>query len=197
MPDAPAATSVLSTTSTSSPCSARCQAVDRPWTPAPITRCFTERIGSVQRRFPALEHGRPPITPNNPRTLNPRTQRRLWELGVLVLEADAVGVAGLEVGDEHLARDLVLASLGDREVDLEERVRVAVEDGGHPFLYEQLHILQPIEVRAGRGGHQIDAFELADVFLVGKTPAGELLGVDDLAHRAGSRSGRWSIGFSR
>src|SRR5690348_1620464 len=38
MPEAPAATSVLSTTSTSSPFCARCQAVDRPWTPAPMTR---------------------------------------------------------------------------------------------------------------------------------------------------------------
>src|SRR3954469_22266288 len=42
MPDAPAATPVLSTTTTSSPALARCQAVDRPWTPAPITRCLTE-----------------------------------------------------------------------------------------------------------------------------------------------------------
>src|SRR3954466_11127605 len=42
MPEAPAATPVLSTTTTSSPALARCQAVDRPWTPAPITRCLTE-----------------------------------------------------------------------------------------------------------------------------------------------------------
>src|SRR3954470_2864178 len=42
MPEAPAATPVLSTTSTSSPALARCQAVDSPWTPAPITRCLTE-----------------------------------------------------------------------------------------------------------------------------------------------------------
>src|SRR5690349_14907857 len=38
MPEAPAATSVLSTTSTSVPFWAACQAVDRPWTPAPMTR---------------------------------------------------------------------------------------------------------------------------------------------------------------
>src|SRR3954463_69140 len=42
MPEAPAATPVLSTTSTSSPALARCHAVDRPWTPAPTTRCLTE-----------------------------------------------------------------------------------------------------------------------------------------------------------
>src|ERR1700750_1473653 len=42
MPDAPAATPVLSTTRTSSPDLARCHAVERPWTPAPITRCLTE-----------------------------------------------------------------------------------------------------------------------------------------------------------
>src|SRR4051794_41611235 len=42
MPEAPAATPVLSTTTTSSPALARCQAVERPWTPAPTTRCLTE-----------------------------------------------------------------------------------------------------------------------------------------------------------
>src|SRR5689334_7669851 len=42
MPDAPAATPVLSTTSTRSPAVARCHAVDRPWTPAPMTRIGTE-----------------------------------------------------------------------------------------------------------------------------------------------------------
>src|ERR1700745_3468891 len=38
MPEAPAATSVLSAASTSVPFWAACQAVDRPWTPAPMTR---------------------------------------------------------------------------------------------------------------------------------------------------------------
>src|SRR3954447_292509 len=49
MPDAPAATPVLSTTTTSSPALARCQAVERPWTPAPTTRCLTEagRVGGT------------------------------------------------------------------------------------------------------------------------------------------------------
>src|SRR5687768_12752390 len=138
MPEAPAATPVLSTTSTSSPRSARCQAVDRPWTPAPITRCFTERIGSVQRRFPALEHRRAPVLTNCARPLHPGPQLRLGELAVLLLQADAVGVSRLEMCDEHLARDLVLASLRDGEVDLEEGVRIAVEDGRHPVLHEQL-----------------------------------------------------------
>src|SRR5918997_3804903 len=196
MPEAPAAMSVLSTTSTSSPCSARCQAVERPWTPAPITRCFTERIGSVQRRFPALEHGWAPVLPDGARALHPWPQLRLREFGVLLLQPNAIGVAGLKMGHEDLAGDLVLASLRDGEVDLEEGVRVAVEDCGHPVLHEQLHILQPVEVRARRGGHQIYAFELVDVLLVGEPLARQRLGVDDLAHRAGSRSGRWSIGFS-
>src|SRR4051794_36659553 len=49
MPDAPAATPVLSITSTSSPALARCHAVERPWTPAPTTRCLTEggRVGGT------------------------------------------------------------------------------------------------------------------------------------------------------
>src|SRR5215207_10058272 len=42
MPDAPAATPVLSTTSTSSPERARCQAVESTWTPAPTTRKRTD-----------------------------------------------------------------------------------------------------------------------------------------------------------
>src|SRR3954465_2673014 len=42
MPDAPAATPVLSTTSRSSPERARCQAVESPCTPAPTTRKRTD-----------------------------------------------------------------------------------------------------------------------------------------------------------
>src|ERR687888_848023 len=42
MPDAPAPTPVLSTTRTSSPRSARCQAVESPWTPAPMTSTETD-----------------------------------------------------------------------------------------------------------------------------------------------------------
>src|ERR671918_528299 len=194
MPEAPAATSVLSTTSTSSPCSARCQAVDRPWTPAPMTRCFTERIGSVQRRFPALEHRRPPVLPDGPGSLDPWPQLRLRELAVLLLQPDAVGVARLEVLDQHLARDLVLPPLGDREVDLQERVRVAVEDGRDSLL------LEPVDVLARGGRLEIDVLDQRDVVLIGKALARELLGGDDDVGRQGStasRSGRWSIGFSR
>src|SRR3954447_8732965 len=53
MPDAPAATPVLSTTTTSSPALARCHAVERPWTPAPTTRCLTEagRVGGTRIRL--------------------------------------------------------------------------------------------------------------------------------------------------
>src|ERR671916_2445585 len=127
MPEAPAAMSVLSTTSTSSPCSARCQAVDRPWTPAPITRCFTERIGSVQRAFPALEHGWPPVGADRLRVLHPRSQLGLGELAVGLLQPDPVGIAGLQMLDEDLAGDFVLAALGDREVDLDEGVGIPVE----------------------------------------------------------------------
>src|SRR3954452_5254222 len=49
MPEAPAATPLLSTTRTSSPARARCQAVERPWTPAPITRCLADagRVGGM------------------------------------------------------------------------------------------------------------------------------------------------------
>src|SRR4051812_26005382 len=56
MPEAPAATPVLSTTTTSSPALARCQAVERPWTPAPTTRCLTEagREGGTGGSFEGL-----------------------------------------------------------------------------------------------------------------------------------------------
>src|SRR3954469_2883865 len=59
MPDAPAATDVLSTTSTSWPRSARCQAVERPWTPAPMTRIEADdgtRLG-ISVSEGALAHG--------------------------------------------------------------------------------------------------------------------------------------------
>src|SRR4051794_29431601 len=124
MPEAPAATADLSTTSTSSPRSARCQAVESPWTPAPTIRCRVERM-SVERRLPALEHGRLPVRADRAGALHPRPQLRLRELAVLLLQPDPVGVAGLQVGDQHLAGDLVLTPFGDVEVDLQERVGVA------------------------------------------------------------------------
>src|SRR5262245_981434 len=127
MPEAPAATSDLSSTSACSPAAARCQAVDSPWTPAPITRWRAESgsagiradgsgprsgsSGSVIRRLPALEHRRTPVGPDGPRPVHPRAQLGLGELRVRPFQPDSVGVAGGEVGDQHLARDLVLAAL--------------------------------------------------------------------------------------
>ena len=65
--------------------------------------------------------------------------------------------------DEDLARDLVLAPLGDGEVDLDERVRVAVEDGGKPLLLQELDVLEPVEVIPGRGGEKVDVLDWAAV----------------------------------
>src|SRR5918992_496796 len=162
MPEAPAATPVLSTTSTSSPRSARCQAVESPWTPAPTIRVETERM-SV--------NGRSPIRSHRTRALDPRAQLGLGELAVLLLQPDAVRVAGLEVLDEHLARDLVAAPLRDREVDLDEGVRVAVEHGGGALLLEQLHVLEPVDVLAGRGRLQVDVLDQRHLLLVGEALA--------------------------
>src|SRR6185312_12428004 len=83
---------------------------------------------SVSGRLPALEHAGPPVLADGPRALDPGAELGLRELGVGLLELDAVGVAGLQVRDEDLARELVLAACGDREVDLQEGVRVAIED---------------------------------------------------------------------
>src|SRR5918995_5316245 len=177
MPEAPAATPVLSTTRTSSPASARCQAVESPWTPAPITRCFTDLM-SVKRRLPALEHRRLPFAADRAAVLDPRAQLRLGELAVGLLEADPVGVAGAEGRDQHLAGDLVLATLRNREVDLEEGVRVAVEHRGHPLLLEQLDVLEPVDVLAGRGRLEIDGLHEGDVLLVREAPSREELRVD-------------------
>src|SRR3954465_284692 len=178
MPEAPAATPVLSTTSTSSPAAPRCQAVDSPWTPAPITRCFTERIDSVQRRFPALEDRRVPVPSDRARALHPRPQLGLRELAVLLLQPDPVRVAGLQMGDQDLARDFVLTALRDLEVDLDERVRVAIEDRWGALFLEQLDVLEPIDVLAGRGGVEVDVLDQRDVLLVGEALPRQELGVD-------------------
>src|SRR4051794_6420121 len=202
MPEAPAATPALSTTRTCSPCWARCQAVERPCTPAPMTRYAAVRM-SVSRRLPALEHGGPPVLADRARALDPRPELGLRELGVGLLELDAVGVAGLQVRDEDLARDLVLTALGDREVDLQEGVRVAVEHRRRALLLEQLDVLEPVDVLAGRGRLEVDRLDQADVLLVGEALPGELLRLDRddlvrLAHGCtAAPSGSWSIGFSR
>src|ERR1044072_798326 len=166
MPDAPAATPALSTTTTSSPAAARCQAVDSPWTPAPITRWRAEpgrSVKSVLRRFPAVEHRGLPIRSDDIRALNPRPQLGLSELGVGALEPDPVGVAGLQVGDQHLAGELVLTTVRDRKVDAQERVGVAVEDGGGPLLRQQLDVLEPVQILAGSGGLEVDVLHQRDV----------------------------------
>src|SRR4051794_13816243 len=134
----------------------------------------------VERRLPALGHRGPPVDPADARPRDPRAELGLRELRVLLLELDAVGVAGLQVLDQHLARDLVLAALGDREVDLQERVRVAVEDGGDAFLAQEVDVLEPVDVLARRGGEEVDVLDEADVLLVGEAPAREVLGVEAL-----------------
>src|ERR671922_6486 len=69
---------------------------------------------SVQRRLPALERRRRPLRPDGPRALDPRPELGLGELRVALLELDPVRVPGLQVLDQHLARDLVLAPRRDR-----------------------------------------------------------------------------------
>src|SRR5580765_2813986 len=106
--------------------------------------------------LPALENGRLPVGADRLRALDPRAELGLGELRVDLLELDAVRVARLQVLDEHLACDLVLPALGNREVDLEERVRVAVEDRGHPVFLEERDVLEPVDVLAGGRVEQVD-----------------------------------------
>src|SRR5436309_15858899 len=82
-------------------------------------------------RFPAGQRGRLPVLTYRGRVVAPRAELRLRELRVLALQPDAVGVALAQVGDEHLARVGVPFPVRDLEVDLEEGVGVAVEDGRH------------------------------------------------------------------
>src|SRR5207247_712121 len=93
---------------------------------------------SVVRRLPALEPRRLPVRSDRRRVLDPRSELRLRKLRVLVLQLDSVRVPRLQVFDQHLARELVLLPLGDREVDLEKRVRVAVEHRGNAVLFQEL-----------------------------------------------------------
>src|SRR5579859_28881 len=140
------------------------------------TRTFT--APSVRRWLPAFEHWRMPVRPDRLRLRHPRAELGLRELRMLLLELNPVRVAALEVLHEHLARDLVLAALGDREVDLQERVRVAVEHGWHPVFFEQLDVLEPVDVLARRRSEEIDVLEQRDVLLVRETMTREGLGVD-------------------
>ena len=85
-----------------------------------------------------------------------------------------------QVRHQHLARDLVLATLGDREVDLQEGVRVAVEDRRHAVLLEQRDVLEPVDVLARGRRLEVDVLDERDVLLVREAMAGEELGVDRL-----------------
>src|SRR5437764_8543235 len=165
-----------------------------------------ENSSLVIRRLRALEHRRLPVCADRCRALHPRAELRLRELRVLLLEPDPVRVAGLEMLDQHLARELVLPPFRDREVDLEERVRVAVEDRRDTVLDEQLDVLEPVDVAARRRRLEIDVLDLGHVLLIRETVPREVLGVDPIrlirfmdAHSAltSSRSGRKSTGYSR
>src|SRR5581483_8389415 len=173
--DAPPPTAPASSTATASAPSSSANADAVPRTPPPTT---TARISSGGRGFPALEHGRPPVRPHRTRAGDPRPELRLPELAVLLLQLDAVRVARLQVRDQHLARDLVLTARGDREVDLEERVRVAVEHRRHAVLAQELDVFEPVDVLARRRGDQVDVVDERDVLLVRKAMAGQVLGVD-------------------
>jgi hypothetical protein len=80
--------------------------------------------------------------------------------------------------DEHLAGDLVLPPLRDREVDLEERVRVAVEHRRHVVLLEQRHVLEPVDVLSRRRGDEVDVLDERQVLLVREAVAGQELGIE-------------------
>ena len=88
------------------------------------------------------------------------------------------GTPVLEVLDQHLAGDLVLTSWRDREVDLEEAVRVAVEHGRNAVFDQQRDIFEPVEILARCGGDKVDAVDEGDVFLVWVSATGKLLGID-------------------
>ena len=99
---------------------------------------------SVGRGLPALEHRRRVVVADRLRVGDPGTQLNLVELTVLLLELDAVGVARDEVLHQHLACELVLSALRDVEVDLEERIRIAVEHGRRVVLLEEANVLKPV-----------------------------------------------------
>src|SRR5258705_1096155 len=170
--DAPPPTAPASSTSTEPATSSSANAHAMPTTPPPTT---TARISSMARRLPALEHGWLPVRADGLRALDPRAELRLRELAVLLLQLDAVGVPRLQMRDQDLARDLVLAPRGDREVDLQERVRIAVEHGRCAVLVQELDVLEPVDVVARRRGVEIDVLDERDVLLIRKPMAGQIL----------------------
>jgi len=68
---------------------------------------------------------------------------------VLLLQLDAVTVARLEMLDQHLAGDLVLPPAGIGKYSFRKRVGVAVETRPQAVLYQQLDVLQPVDVLTG------------------------------------------------
>ena len=82
--------------------------------------------------------------------------------------------------DEHLAGELVLASLGDGEVDLDEGIAVAVEDRRRAVLLQELDVLEPVQVLARGRGVEVDVLDERDVLLVREAAPGEELRVDRL-----------------
>src|SRR3712207_7011299 len=66
----------------------------------------------------------------------------------------------------------------DLEVDLQERVRVAVEDGRHAVLLEQRDVLEPVDVLAGGRSQEVDVLDERAVLLVREPLSREVLRVD-------------------
>ena len=76
--------------------------------------------------------------------------------------------------DQHLARELLLATCGNVEVDLQERVRVPVENGRRPLLCQKLDVLEPVDVLARRRREQDDALDEL-------TPGDDINWLEDIA----------------
>ena len=79
---------------------------------------------------------------------------------------------------QHLAGQLVFPTLRDVEVDLEKGVGVPVKHRRDALLLEQVDVLQPVEVPAGRQLHQVEVLDERDVLLVLEPTTGEGLGID-------------------
>src|SRR5262249_24447630 len=139
-----------------------------------------EALPLVRLRRPALQLRRLPVGAHRRRALRPRAELRLRELRVDRLQLDAVRVPRLEVLQEHLARDLValVGVVRQVEVELEERVRVRVEDGRDAVLLQQLDVLEPVDVAARRAREEVDVGRHRAVLLVRVPSAGQVLGVD-------------------
>src|SRR5947208_2881531 len=173
--DAPPPTTPDSRISTESATSSSANAHAIPTMPPPTTAA---RISSVLWGFPTLEHGRVPIRADGRRAFDPRAQLRLRELAVLLLQLNPVRVARLQMRDQHLARDLVLPPLRDREVDLEKRVRVAVEHRGNAVLGQEPNVLEPVDVVARRRGDEVDIRDERHVLLIRKAMPGQVFRVE-------------------